>query len=512
MSLLKRTSFCYCLLLALPLAAGTVRIIQTNSAGDNVHIIDPATNKVVGVIEGIEVNHGAAIAPDGSRIYVSNEADSTLDFVDARTLKVTKKVKLSGHPNNIAVARDGGHARQQDARRLQPVEQLPLLVLPAGPEADRRRGARRQGRGVGDADAGRQDRLRREPGDQRRLGDRRPDDEGSDADPGRLRAEAEYDGSAPVIGSTTQRMLILFVAYNAEKNIADVLARVPAELSRACDVEVLVLDDSSADATFDISTAIQRSGRIPFPVHVLYKPVNQGYGGNQKIGYHFAIKHRFDYVALLHGDGQYAPEVLPNLLQPILGGGVAAVFGSRMLTKGEARVGGMPLYKRVGNRVLSTFQNAVLRTALSEFHSGYRVYSVEALKKIPFDSNTNDFHFDTEIIVQLLLWKMRIVEVPIPTYYGDEICRVNGIKYAADVVRTVLVARAQRLGLLYDRKFDADRAERYESKVDFPSPHRTAIDLVRRGARVLDLGCGPGYVSAALRAAKGGTGTGGGRA
>jgi len=84
-----------------------VRIVQTNSAGDNVHIIDPATNKVVGVIEGIEVNHGAAIAPDGSRIYVSNEADSTLDFVDARTLKVTKKVKLSGHPNNIAVGRDG---------------------------------------------------------------------------------------------------------------------------------------------------------------------------------------------------------------------------------------------------------------------------------------------------------------------------------------------------------------------------------------------------------------------
>src|SRR5258705_4007110 len=84
-----------------------VRIIQTNSAGDNVHIIDPATNKVVGVIEGIEVNQGAAIAPDGSRIYVSNEADSTLDFVDARTLKVAKKVKLSGHPNNIAVGRDG---------------------------------------------------------------------------------------------------------------------------------------------------------------------------------------------------------------------------------------------------------------------------------------------------------------------------------------------------------------------------------------------------------------------
>src|SRR4029077_2542898 len=79
------------------------RIIQTNSAGDNVDIIDPATNKVVGVIEGIEVNHGAAVAPDGSRIYVSDEAQSTLDVVDAKTLKVTKRVPLTGHPNNVAV-------------------------------------------------------------------------------------------------------------------------------------------------------------------------------------------------------------------------------------------------------------------------------------------------------------------------------------------------------------------------------------------------------------------------
>jgi len=88
-------------------AQNKVRIIQTNSAGDNVHIIDPATNKVVGVIAGIEVGHGAGIAPDGSRIYVSDEAESTLDVVDAKTLKVVKRVPLSGHPNNMAVGRDG---------------------------------------------------------------------------------------------------------------------------------------------------------------------------------------------------------------------------------------------------------------------------------------------------------------------------------------------------------------------------------------------------------------------
>src|SRR5689334_14232059 len=95
------------LLLAVPLSAGTVRIIQTNSAGDNVSIIDPVTNKVVGEIRGIEVNHGAAAAPDGSRYYISNEGNSTLDIADAKTFKVTKSIPLSGHPNNIAISKDG---------------------------------------------------------------------------------------------------------------------------------------------------------------------------------------------------------------------------------------------------------------------------------------------------------------------------------------------------------------------------------------------------------------------
>lgn len=111
---MRKNSVCSTAALAVALAASLsaasgdkVRIIQTNSAGDNIHIIDPATNKVVGVITGIEVNHGAAAAPDGSRIYVSNEADSTLDVVDVKTLKVTSRIPLSAHPNNIAVSRDG---------------------------------------------------------------------------------------------------------------------------------------------------------------------------------------------------------------------------------------------------------------------------------------------------------------------------------------------------------------------------------------------------------------------
>ena len=158
------------------------------------------------------------------------------------------------------------------------------------------------------------------------------------------------------------RLLILIVAYNAEKTISQVLARVPHALGEEYDVEVLVLDDSSQDRTFEQRAATcSATGALPFPLHVLFNPVNQGYGGNQKIGYHFAIEHGFDFVALVHGDGQYAPECLPDLVRPLRERRADAVFGSRMLEKGGARRGGMPLYKFVGNRILSWFQNRMLR-------------------------------------------------------------------------------------------------------------------------------------------------------
>jgi glycosyltransferase involved in cell wall biosynthesis/SAM-dependent methyltransferase len=298
------------------------------------------------------------------------------------------------------------------------------------------------------------------------------------------------------------RLLILIVAYNAEKTISQVLARVPHQLGEEYDVEVLVLDDSSQDRTFEQTRDTQKEGALPFPLHVLFNPVNQGYGGNQKIGYHFAIERGFDFVALVHGDGQYAPECLPDLVRPLREGRADAVFGSRMLEKGGARRGGMPLYKFVGNRILSWFQNHMLGASLSEFHSGYRVYSVAALAKVPFELNTNDFHFDTEIIIQFVLSGLRIAELPIPTYYGDEICRVNGIKYAWDVTKAVMVARTQQLGLLYDRRFDCAPAvgnAQYEPKLDYVSPHSAALEIVPAGARVLDLGCAGGYVGAMLR-------------
>jgi glycosyltransferase involved in cell wall biosynthesis len=299
------------------------------------------------------------------------------------------------------------------------------------------------------------------------------------------------------------RLLVFVVAYNAERTIDSVLHRIPPELLHEYDVEVLVIDDSSEDDTFERSEVIRRAETLAFPLHVLFNPVNQGYGGNQKIGFHFAIREGFDFVALVHGDGQYAPECLDQLVRPLRDGMADAVFGSRMLVPGAARQGGMPLYKLVGNRILSRFQNALLATRLSEFHSGYRAYSTRALRRIPFDLNTNDFHFDTEIIIQLVLAEARIHEVPIPTYYGDEICHVNGLKYAADVTRATLKARTQDLGLLYERKFDLGPEARgnaqYRPKLGWESPHTLVLQDIAPGSRVLDLGCAGGWVGAELR-------------
>ena len=159
----------------------------------------------------------------------------------------------------------------------------------------------------------------------------------------------------------------------------------------------------------------------------------------------------------------------------------------------------MPLYKYAGNKILTAFQNRMLGSNLSEFHSGYRVYSTAALKQIPFERNSDDFHFDTEIIIQLVMAGVRIVELPIPTYYGDEICYVNGMKYAWEYYRTMVRAKLNARKQLYDRKFDIGPVEEtYDVKLGFTSSHTMAIDAVRADAKVIDIGCGRGYVSREL--------------
>jgi glycosyltransferase involved in cell wall biosynthesis len=294
-----------------------------------------------------------------------------------------------------------------------------------------------------------------------------------------------------------KRLLIFIVAYNAQTTIEKVLSRIPRSL-RGDNVEVLVIDDSSQDDTFGNGLRYQQRDS-DFKITVLRTSENQGYGGNQKLGYRYAIDNGFDIVALVHGDGQYAPEKLPELIAPFVADNADAVFGSRMIDKKAARKGGMPAYKWIGNQILTAFQNRMLGTALSEFHSGYRLYSTAALAQIPFEKNTNDFHFDTEIIVQFVLKNLRIAELPIPTYYGDEICHVNGLKYAWNVFKTMLRARLHEMNLLFDRKFDVlPPEENYDLKLGYASSHTAAIAAARPGNRLLDIGCGRGYVAREL--------------
>jgi glycosyltransferase involved in cell wall biosynthesis len=292
------------------------------------------------------------------------------------------------------------------------------------------------------------------------------------------------------------RLLILVVAYHAETTVISVLERIPKKIFTENECEVLVVDDGSEDNTFSVADDFRRK-HIGLPIRVFRNQINLGYGGNQKIGYAYALKHYFDYVALIHGDGQYAPEELPRLLEPLKKGESDVVFGSRFLKRWDAIKGGMPLYKYIGNRILSGFQNMLLGTKMSELHSGYRIYCTSVLRNIRFKLNTNDFHFDTEIIIQLLNAGARIVELPIPTYYGKEICRVQGLRYAWHVVVATLQNVFHRWGVLYQRRYDPidDEHSRYTSKLGYPSSHQWALDRTVPGAKVIDFGGGPAVLA-----------------
>jgi glycosyltransferase involved in cell wall biosynthesis len=288
---------------------------------------------------------------------------------------------------------------------------------------------------------------------------------------------------------------IFVVAYNAEAHIRETLQRIPRELLPHL-ASIYVIDDKSVDRTTEVATRLKAD--LPM-LDVFTTPVNQGYGGNQKLGFTYAIRQNFDVVVLLHGDGQYAPEMLPGILAPFEDGDTAAVFGSRMMTRGGALRGGMPLYKYAGNRILTAIENRLLHASLTEFHSGYRAYRVSALAQLPFRYNTNDFHFDTEIIIQLLARGMKIVEVPIPTYYGDEICHVEGVPYAMHCITTVLRARANRLYLVHHPKFDVYDGGEYVFKTAPSSVHQHVLARDwEPGTKVVELGAGHGQVGLAL--------------
>ncbi len=235
---------------------------------------------------------------------------------------------------------------------------------------------------------------------------------------------------------------ILVVAYEASATLESVLNRIPSEF-RSTLHTILVCDDASSDDTYQVGMRVKQS-RPDLPLEVIRRPVNLGYGGNQKAGYRWMIDHGLDVVVLLHGDGQYAPEFLPFMVAPIVDGRADVVFGSRMLERGAALRGGMPKYKFVGNKILSFLQNRIAGVSLSEWHSGYRAYSVASLARVGFELNADYYDFDTQIILQMIESNQRILEIPIPTFYGDELSRVNGIRYGWRILKHTLRWRRLR--------------------------------------------------------------------
>ena len=241
-----------------------------------------------------------------------------------------------------------------------------------------------------------------------------------------------------------EKILIFIPAYNVEKKITKVLKKIPKIVFNKYNTKILVIEDNSSDKTLSIIKKVIKKKGDKIKIYLIANKKNKGYGGVQKIAFNYAIKKNFKYVIMLHGDNQYPANKILLLIKPLLTNKYDAVFGSRMINSINALKGGMPLYKYLGNIALTFFQNLVLSSNLSEFHSGYRSYKVSSLKKIKFKSNTNDFHFDTEIIIQFLKNNLKIKEIAMSTHYGDEISHLKSIPYGLNIVRSTLVSRFKK--------------------------------------------------------------------
>ena len=240
-----------------------------------------------------------------------------------------------------------------------------------------------------------------------------------------------------------KRVAIFIPAFNAASTIVKVLDRIPANL-RDQMAEIFVIDNKSTDNT-SMVVVDYRSQKGMHNLEVIQNARNLGYGGSQKVAYRRCIDKKYDCVAMLHGDAQYAPELLETLIAPVLAGEADMIFGSRI--SGDPLKGGMPIIRYLGNRFLTAVQNFFLGTRLSEFHSGYRVFSVKALEKIPFEKFSSDYHFDTEMIILFVDRGLRVQEMPIPTYYGDEKNYVNIWDYGMRVLITTVTYALHRRGL-----------------------------------------------------------------
>lgn len=205
------------------------------------------------------------------------------------------------------------------------------------------------------------------------------------------------------------KKIVAFIpAYNTEKTIQKTLNAI----SRDVVDEIIVVDDGSKDNT----AAIVRNNNL----HLIQHPQNRGYGAAQKTGYKAAIDGGADVVIMVHSDFQYDPTLVGPMAEKVASGEADVCFGSRMHNKGDARRGGMPLWRFVANRGLTILEDAFFKLGLTEYHTGYRAYGRELLKRIPFENNSNNYVFDTEMFAEISLGRFKVAEIPIPTRYLED--------------------------------------------------------------------------------------------
>jgi len=250
--------------------------------------------------------------------------------------------------------------------------------------------------------------------------------------------------------SSNLRIAIYIPTYNAGQTLPLVLDRIPEDVKGRVE-EIFVVDNASPDNTYLIGVGYKNEKGLR-NLNIYKNERNLGYGGSQKFAYRYAIEKGYDIVVMLHGDAQYAPEKIAYLLEPFEKEEADMVFGSRIA--GLPLKGGMPLHRFLGNKFLTAVENYVLDWNLSEYHSGFRVFSCAALKQIPFHLCSDYYHFDTEILVQFKVKGLRVIERPIPTHYGDERSYVNLWRYGFSILYSLLEYQLHQMGIKRVEKFD----------------------------------------------------------
>lgn len=234
------------------------------------------------------------------------------------------------------------------------------------------------------------------------------------------------------------KVVVVLPAYNAVDTLERTVAAVPAPYRTA----MILVDDASTDETYRRSVALGLTS--------IRHRRNRGYGGNQKTCYTAALDEGADIVVMLHPDGQYDPRMIEALTAPIRHGVCDVVLGNRIRSRRDTLAGGMPVHKYVVNRLLTVVENVVLGQNLGEFHSGMRAYSAQTLRTLPYQRFSDDFAFDSELLVAAAWFRMRIGDVPVPTVYGDDssqIGAVAGVTYTAKTLVALGKYVLQRLRL-----------------------------------------------------------------